>query len=85
MTNAIAISRNLVNAGVDKTAADAIAEEVVNHSNESYSTKADITKLVGDIKILTSTVEMQGLIFFGMFIGLYVGFAVVFISQAIGG
>ncbi len=48
--NAIAISRNLVVAGLDKKAADAIAEAVVVHADETHATKADIAELRAETK-----------------------------------
>lgn len=44
-TNAFAISRRLVEKGVAKETAEAIAEEIVTHSDESLATKADIARI----------------------------------------
>ena len=86
-TNAIAISRNLAAAGVEPKAADAIAEAVVTHSDESFATKADIARLEGEIKALRS--EIKGLanritLLSNLVIGLYVGLALLLVDKIIG-
>ena len=80
MTNAIALARNLEHAGLDKPAADAIAEAVVTHSDEHLATKADIAEVKGEIKALAAQVRLL----LGLVAGLYVGFAVLFVSNLTG-
>lgn len=55
-TNAIAISRDLENAGFNKKQADAIAESVVTHSDETHATKTDFAKLEARLTVLQHTV-----------------------------
>ena len=45
MNNAFEFSRTLVSAGVERKAADAIAEVVVTHFDENAATKSDIAEL----------------------------------------
>ena len=87
MTNAIALARNLEHAGLDKPAADAIAEAVVTHSDEHLATKADIASLMpgtaeikGEIKVIAAQINLLIV----LVAGLYVGFAVVFVSNLTG-
>ena len=87
MTNAIALARNLEHAGLDKPAADAIAEAVVTHSDEHLATKADIARLGGkidglerDIKAMADKINLLANLVFG----LYVGLAVLFVSNLTG-
>ena len=84
MTNAIALARNLEHAGLDKPAADAIAEAVVTHSDEHLAAKADIARLGGkidglglDIKAMADKIKLLANLVFG----LYVGLAVLFVSN----
>ena len=71
--NAIAISRNLADAGLDKKAADAIAEAVVTHSDENLATKADIARIETAVKLNM-----------GLTIGLYIGIALLFVDKLVG-
>ena len=89
--NAIAISRNLAAAGVEPKAADAIAEAVVTHSDESFATKADIARLEGEIKALRSEIkgEIKTLtnkvtLLTNLVMGLYVGLALLLVDKIIG-
>ena len=68
--NAFAISRRLAERGVDKQIADAVAEEIVTHSDDNLATKADIARLEVQMKLLTAMVA-----------GLYVGGALLFVSR----
>ena len=79
-TNAIAISRGLVGAGLEQKAADAIAEAVVTHSDEHLSTKADIARLEGKIEALAMQVKLLT----GLVAGLYIGLAVIFVDRLVG-
>lgn len=78
--NAFAISRRLVEKGVEKRTADAVAEEIVTHSDESLATKADIAELKGEIKALANQVK----ILTGLVAGLYIGLAVLFVDRLSG-
>ena len=80
MTNAIAIARNLAQAGLDKQAADAIAEAVVTHSDEHIATKAGIAEVKGEIKALAAQVRL----ILGLVAGLYVGLAMLLVSNLTG-
>ena len=80
MTNAIALARNLAQAGLDKQAADAIAEAVVTHSDEHLATKAGIAEVKGEIKALAAQVRLL----LGLVAVLYVGLAVLFVSNLTG-
>ena len=74
-TNAIAIARNLAAAGVEQKAADAIAEAVVTHSDESFATKTDVANVRNDIVRLEGKIEalaIQIKISIGLSVGLYV-------------
>ena len=86
--NAFAISRRLSERGVDKKIADAVAEEIVTHSDDNLATKTDIARLEGEIKTLSKTlggqinslttqVKWQTT----MITGLYVGLAILYISR----
>jgi len=79
-TNAIAISRGLVGAGIEQKAADAIAEAVVTHSDEHLATKADIAELKGEIKALAAQVKLLT----GLVAGLYIGLALFFVDKLVG-
>ena len=84
MTNAIALARNLAQAGLDKQVADAIAEAIVTHSYENLATKADIASLMpgtaeikGEIKVIAAQINLLIV----LVAGLYVGLAVLFVSN----
>ena len=89
--NAIAISRQLTESGLTQSAANAIAEVVVDHADESHATKADIANLRAEFKteIAELRTEVKGLaamvkllvILMG---GLYAGIAAYFL-QHLGG
>ena len=79
-TNAFAISRRLVEKGVDKPTADAVAEEIGAHSDESHASKADIARLEGKIEALATQVRLL----MGLVAGLYVGFAAIFATNLAG-
>lgn len=46
-TNSVAISRKLVDSGLDREIADAVAESIVAHADDSHATKADIARVEG--------------------------------------
>lgn len=50
--NAFAISRRLIERGVDKSTAEAVAEELVTHADENLATKADVAELKGYVLAL---------------------------------
>ena len=75
--NAFAISRRLAEKGVDKQIADAVAEEIVTHSDENLATKADIAQLKGEIKTLGAQIKWLTT----LVMGLYVGLAMLYISR----
>ncbi len=79
-TNAIAISRRLANAGVEKQVAEAIAEEIVTHSDEHLATKADIAEIKGEINALKAQIKMQT----NLTMGLYIGLALLFVDKLVG-
>ena len=64
-TNAFAISRHLVEKGVDKPTADAVAEEIVTHSDESHASKSDIIRVETKINIVIGLLV-------GVFIAIFV-------------
>ena len=91
MTNAIALARNLAQAGLDKPVADAIAEAVVTHSDEHLATKADIASLrsefrteMAEMKGEIKTLAAQGRLILGLVAGLYVGLAMLLVSNLTG-
>ena len=67
-TNSIEISRELVNEGMDKKVADAVAVAIVKHYDENFATKADVARLEIKINIVLA-----------LLIGVYVGFIVKFL------
>ena len=79
--NAFAISRRLAEKGVDKQIADAVAEEIITHSDENRATKADIARLEGKIDTLSKTLGAQVKLLTTLVIGLYVGLAILYISR----
>ena len=83
-TNAIAISRGLVGAGLEQKAADAIAEAVVTHSDERFATKADIARLEGELKGEIRAVAAQVKLLTGLVAGLYLGLAMLFVDRLVG-
>ena len=90
-TNAIAISRRLAGAGMEKQAAEAIAEEIVTHSDEHLATKADIAGIKGEIGALkvelnAFKVEFRSQIkmLTSLIIGLYLGLALLFVDKWVG-
>ena len=82
--NAFAISRRLVEKGVEKRTADAVAEEIVTHSDENFATKADIARLEGKIEALASELRAQIKLLTALVIGLYVGLALLFVDRLAG-
>ena len=72
MSNAIAISRTLVSAGVERKAADAIAEVVVTHSDENHSTKADIAEVKGEIRLVAEQGKERSKLIMGLQVGLII-------------
>ena len=78
--NAFAVSRRLVEKGVAKDTAEAIAEEIVTHSDENLATKADIARLEGKIETLAAQVRML-MVLIG---GLYVGLALLLVDRLAG-
>ena len=66
--------------GVDKTIADAVAEEIVTHSDEHLATKADIARLEGKIETLATQVRLLT----GLVAGLYIGLAVLIVDKIAG-
>lgn len=58
-TNSIAVSRNLVATGLELKAANAIAEKVVTHADETLATKTDLAKLEGEIKLLATRMNTK--------------------------
>ena len=79
--NAFAISRRLAEKGVDKQIADAVAEEIVTHSDENLATKADIARLEGKIETLSKTLGAPIKWLTILVMGLYVGVAIFYISR----
>ncbi len=75
--NAFAISRRLAERGVDKKIADAVAEEIVAHSDDHLATKADIVRLEGRIETLAVQVKLL----VGLVAGLYIGLALLFLDR----
>ena len=81
-TNSIEISRELVNEGMDKKIADAVAVAIVKHYDENFATKADIAGLKADIARLEGKIESLEIkinIILGLLIGAYIGFIVKFL------
>ena len=64
-TNAFAISRRLVEKGVDKPTADVVAEEIGAHSDENHASKSDITRVETKINIVIGLLV-------GVFIAIFV-------------
>lgn len=79
-TNAFSISRRLVDRGVDKSTANAVAEEIVTHSDEHLATKSDIARLEGQISSLTIMAKLN----MGLTVGLYVGLVVLIVDKLVG-
>ena len=50
-TNAFAISRRLIDRGVDETTAKAVAEEIVTHADDSAAKKEDIARVETKVNI----------------------------------
>lgn len=80
-TNAFAISRRLVERGLDKKVADAVAEEIVTHADDNHSTKADIARLEGRINTLSETMSAQLRFLTTLVAGLYVGLALLVLDR----
>ena len=90
-TNAIAVSRRLAEAGMGKQAAEAIAEEIVTHSDEHLATKADITGIKGEFGALKvelnafkAEFRSQIKMLTSLIIGLYPGLALLFGYKRVG-
>ena len=49
-SNSIAISRELLAAGVEQKTANAVAEAIVKHSNDHYAAKVEILELKSSLK-----------------------------------
>ena len=64
-TNAFAISRRLVEKGVDKPTADAVVEEIGTHSDENHASKADITRVETKLNVVIGLLV-------GVFIAIFV-------------
>lgn len=82
--SAFAISRRLAERGVDKKTADAVAEEIITHTDENHATKADIVRLEGKIESLAvrmegkiETLASQIKILTALVVGLYIGLALL--------
>lgn len=82
--NAFAISRRLVDKGLEKAAADAVAEEIVAYSDEHLATKADIAELKGEMKALAAEMRVQLKLLMGLVGGLYIGIALLFMDRLAG-
>ena len=90
-TNAIAVSRRLAGAGMEKQAAEAIAEEIVTHSDEHLATKADIAGIKGEFGALKvelnafkTEFRSQIKMLTSLIIGLYLGLALLFVDKWVG-
>lgn len=58
-TNTIAISRRLTEkGGLDKRAADELAEAIADFSDESHASKADLARVEGKVDILTVRINI---------------------------
>ena len=80
-TNAIAVSRRLAGAGMEKQAVEAIAEEIVTHSDQHPATRADIAGIkqeIGALKVelnafkaeFRSQIKMLTRLIIGLYLGL---------------
>ena len=90
-TNAIAVSRRLAGAGMEKQAAEAIAEEIVTHSDEHLASKADIAGIKGEFSALKvelnafkAEFRSQIKMLTSLIIGLYLGLALLFVDKWVG-
>ena len=90
-TNAIAVSRRLAGAGLEKQAAEAIAEEIVTHSDEHLATKADIAGIKGEfgalkveLNVFKTEFRSQIKMLTSLIIGLYLGLALFFVDKWVG-
>ena len=88
MNNAFELSRTLVSAGVERKAADAIAEVVVTHFDENAATKSDIAELKGElraVKVEIRAVAEQGKerdkVMMTMLTGVSIGLIVLLVAQ----
>ena len=85
--NSIAISRNLVSAGMERKAADAVAEEMVTHSGENFSTKEDTARIEGSLgKVEDRVGKVEGTVLLvaergKLLLGMQVGLIVLFIAD----
>ena len=84
MNNAFELSRTLVSAGVERKAADAIAEVVVTHFDENAATKSDIAELKGELRAVR--VELKGEIRllaerFNILLGMQAALLILFIAD----
>ena len=80
-TNAIAVSRRLAGAGMEKQVAEAITEEIVTRSGEHPATRADIAGIkreIGALKVelnafkaeFRSQIKMLTRLIIGLYLGL---------------
>ena len=75
--NAFAISRRLAEKGVDKATAEAVAEEIVTHSDERHATKEDIAEVKGMIQRVEAKMDAK----FNLSIGLMSAFFIAFVVE----
>ena len=75
-THSLAISRELESAGIEKKHAEAIAEAVATHSDESFATKADIARLEGRIDKVDAKMDAKFNIVIGLVSALFIAFVV---------
>ena len=76
---------------MEKQAAEAIAEEIVTHSDEHLATKADIADIKGEIGALKvelnafkTEFRSQIKMLTSLIIGLYPGLALLFVDKWVG-
>ena len=78
------MSRSLVAAGMEQQAADAIAEAVVSHTDESHATKADIAELRGEMNAQFAEIKAQIKLVMALGCGLFIGIAVIIVDRLVG-
>lgn len=66
--NAFAISRRLVEKGMNKQTADAIAEEIVTHSNERLATKEGVARVEAKVSVLETKINVLVVLNVGLLI-----------------
>ena len=76
---------------MEKQIAEAIAEEIITHSDEHLATKADLAGIRGEIIALKVEIDAfkaefrsQIKILTSLVIGLYIGLALLFVDKLIG-